>query len=217
MLASPTFRNLALGAGITSIAGWGLSTWVPTFLGRVHHMGPGEAGRWLGPIFGLGGALGTFSGGWLADRLGRRDPRWRMRVAGWATLAALPFLYLFLFVDAPRAALFWYAPATVLASMYLGPVFALTQSLVPADQRATASALLLFLINLIGLGLGPWLVGVLNDAFAAEHGPLAIRWSLAIVAATYVWGALHVLRAARTLERDAARASEDEAHVRVPG
>lgn len=189
--------HVSLGAGIKSIAGYGLAYWVPTFLGRVHGMGAAEAGAWLGPIFGLGGALGTFGGGWLADRLGARDPRWRMRTAAIATLTALPFLYAFLFAGDAMTALLAYIPASVLGAAYLGPVFALAQDRARPDQRATASAVLLFVINLIGLGLGPWLVGWLNDALASELGPSAIRWSLALVSLTYAWGALHLLAAGR--------------------
>ncbi|MCC7012461.1 MAG: MFS transporter [Planctomycetes bacterium] len=196
LVTQATFVHLALGAGIKSIAGYALSTWMPTFYGRVHGFGPLEAGAWLGPILGLGGALGTFGGGWLADRLGRGAQRRRMQCAGGATLVALPFLYASLFVESSSASLALYAVATVLGAMYLGPVFALTLNMVRPDQRALASATLLFLINVIGLGLGPWLVGVLNDALAAQFGAQAVRWSLALIAVTYAWGAAHMLRAA---------------------
>jgi predicted MFS family arabinose efflux permease len=197
VLAQPAFFHVAIGAGIKSIAGYGLATWVPAFLARVHGMGSAEAGAWLGPIFGLGGALGILGGGGLADRLGRRDPRWRMRCAALATIAALPFLYLFLFAESSSAALLAYAPASILGAMYLGPVFALAQDVVTPERRATASAVLLFLINLIGLGLGPPLVGWLNDRLASMYGDGAIRWSLAIVSLCYLWGAAHLLAAAR--------------------
>lgn len=190
-----TFRHLALGAGIKSIAGYALTTWVPTFLHRVHELGPSEAGRWLGPILGIGGAIGTFGGGWLADRLGRKDERRRMQMAAYATLAALPFLYGFLWSERLEFAFALYTVATVLGAMYLAPVFAMTQQLVRPDQRALASATVLFLINLIGLGLGPWLAGALSDAFQADHGPQAIRWSLSIVALSYAWGSFHMRRA----------------------
>jgi predicted MFS family arabinose efflux permease len=201
LLSGAAFRHLALGAGIKSIAGYALLNWVPTFLQRVHAMDSAEAGGWLGPIVGLGGALGTFGGGWLADRLGRRAPRLRLESAAWATVAALPFLYGFLFAPEARTALWAYLPASILGAMYLGPVFAFSQEVARPNQRALASAVLLFLINLIGLGLGPWLVGMLNDALAPSRGALAVRWSLAAVSLTYLWGALHLLRAARLSKR----------------
>lgn len=197
LLARPAFFHLALGAGIKSIAGYALLGWVPTFLARVHGFDSVQSGRWLGPILGLGGALGTFGGGWLADRLGRRDARRRLGSSALATVAALPFLYAFLYLDDPKLALLAYAPAVVLGAMYLGPVFAFAQVEAKPEQRALASAVLLFLINLIGLGLGPWLTGFLNDTFAAAQGEHAIRTSLALVSLSYLWGALHLARASR--------------------
>ncbi|MBM3990063.1 MAG: MFS transporter [Planctomycetes bacterium] len=197
LLATPSFRHLALGAGIKSIAGYALLTWVPTFLSRVHGMDSETSGRWLGPVVGLGGALGTFGGGWLADRLGGGDARRRVATASWATLAATPFLYLFLFASDPDVALLCYAPAAILGAMYLGPVFTYAQDCARPEQRALASAVLLFGINLIGLGMGPWIVGVLNGVFEPSQGALAVRSSLAVVSLTYLWGAAHMAHAAR--------------------
>lgn len=197
LLSSPSFRHLALGAGIKSIAGYALLTWVPTFLSRVHGMDSEQSGDWLGPVVGLGGALGTFGGGWLADRLSGGDARRRVVTASWATLAATPFLYLFLYVPDPQVALLCYLPAAILGAMYLGPVFTYAQDCARPEQRALASAVLLFGINLIGLGLGPWIVGVLNDLFEGAQGALAVRSSLALVSVTYVWGAAHMAHAAR--------------------
>jgi hypothetical protein len=87
--------------------------------------------------------------------------------------------------------------------MWLGPVFALTQTLVRIRMRAVASAILLFVVNLIGLGLGPQVVGALNDALRPSYGDAAVRYSLAgVVVVMHVWAALHFALAARTLRRD---------------
>ncbi len=194
---SRSFRHLALGAGIKSIAGYALLTWVPTFFTRVHGLDSQEVGAWLGPIVGLGGAVGTFGGGWLADVLGQRDPRRRLLSAAWATVAATPFLYAFLFAESASSAFWLYLPASILGAMYLGPAFAFAQDCARPGQRALASAVLLFLVNLIGLGLGPYVVGALSDFFAQTQGATAIRSSLAIVCVSYLWGAAHLAQAAR--------------------
>jgi hypothetical protein len=88
--------------------------------------------------------------------------------------------------------------------MWLGPVYATTQSLVRADMRALASAVLLFVINLIGLGVGPQAVGVMNDLLAPWAGTGAVRYSLLVVGVMNVWAAVHFAVAARTLRDDLA-------------
>lgn len=216
ILGLRSFRHMALGASIASIAGYAMTVWSAAFLQRVHGMTAAEVGRALGPILGLGGALGALGGGWLSDVLAARDVRWRLATGAFAMLAALPCVYLWLLAPSTAVALAAFAPASVLTAMYLGPVFATAQTLVPPHMRASASALLLFAINLIGYGIGPQLVGWLDDAFEPELGATAIRCSLAIVAAAYAWGALHLLLASRALaaESAVARASDSAPHAR---
>jgi predicted MFS family arabinose efflux permease len=189
------WREMALGAGIKSIAGYALIYWSASFLERVHHMPLREVGLWLGLTNGVGGFLGSLVGGLLADKLGARDPRWRLRVGALATLASIPFLYAFLYAPTVQLALAANLAGPFLGAMYLGPVFAMGQSLAPPHLRARSSAALLFAINFIGLGLGPWLTGALSDHFASAHGAASIRTALAIVGVSYAWGAAHLWRA----------------------
>jgi hypothetical protein len=100
-------------------------------------------------------------------------------------------------------------PSAILSAVWFGPVFALTQALVRPHARATASAILIFVINLIGLGLGPLAIGALNDALTASHGPQAIRYSLLIITATNLWAAAHFFAGARTVRADVAAAGEE--------
>jgi predicted MFS family arabinose efflux permease len=204
VIASRAFVHVALGSGVKSIAGYALLTFAPAFLERVHGMPRSEAGASLGAIIGLGGAAGTFLGGWCADRLAHRDERWRMWLAALATLAALPFVYVFLFAADATVALAAYFPASILAAVYLAPAFALPQALARSGERATAAAVLLLAINLIGLGIGPPLAGWISDALAPPLGADSIRWALAVVALSHVWGALHMFRASRAFDRDRA-------------
>ncbi|HEX2486836.1 MAG TPA: MFS transporter [Myxococcota bacterium] len=201
--ALPSFRHLSFASALTAFAGYGVAIWTPAFLMRVHGMGSGEIGTWLGLIAGLGGASGAWLGGVTVDRLGARDPRYSVLVPAAAALAGLPFAMLLLFWPEPRVALVLGIPATVVGAMWLGPVFALTQTLVRIRMRAVASAILLFVVNLIGLGLGPQVVGALNDALRPSYGDAAVRYSLAgVVVVMHVWAALHFALAARTLRRD---------------
>ncbi len=138
----------------------------------------------------------------LCDRLSVRDVRWQMWLAAVGGAGTLPFLALFLFWPQQLGALLLYIPAVVIGAFYVGPTFAMTQALAKLRMRAMASAIILFVMNLIGLGLGPQIVGVLNDLFAPRFGDEAIRYSLLIMAASTAWAIVHSLLAARTLRED---------------
>jgi MFS family permease len=147
-------------------------------------MSSGEFGTWIGLEAGFGGALGAILGGRLADSLGAKDQRWYLWVPALSLVAYFPFVYLFLLTPNPRIALIFYFFAIVFAAMHLGPAIAITYALVKVRMRALASAILFFVLNMIGLGLGPLLVGLISDALAPKYGLLSLRYSLMIVAAS---------------------------------
>jgi MFS family permease len=173
---------------------------------RVHGMtNTAELGLWLGLIAGIFAGVGTFLGGTLGDRLAarRRDTRWYLWLPAWATLLGVPFSFLFYLWPEGRTALLLSITGSILGPMWLGPTIAMTQGLVKLHMRATASAIMLFIINLIGLGLGPQTVGMLSDLLAPFYREEAIRYALlSVVASGSVWAAIHYLAAARTLRED---------------
>ncbi len=189
-------------AACNTIGGYAFLTWGPTFLGRVHAMPIRDIGLTLGLIVGIFGTLGGWLGGFLADRLSRRDPRWYGYLSAIVSALAAPFAVGFLFAPSARLALCSFVPFYVLAQMYVGSMLAVTQGVVSARMRATASAIVLFVLNLVGLGLGPLVVGSLNDALAARHGALAIRYSLLSVVALSALAAPLFLIAARHMRAD---------------
>ena len=129
-----------------------------------------------------------------------------MYIPGVATLISVPFAALFYSIGDPVLALFLAIPGAILGPMYLGPTFGMTQTLVPPAMRATASALMLFILNLIGLGLGPVFAGVLSDLLRPEFGIESIRYSLLILAvAGNLWSAVHYYFASLTLREDLKR------------
>ncbi|MBI3770583.1 MAG: MFS transporter [Deltaproteobacteria bacterium] len=200
------FRHLALAAALHSFGGYAFAIWGPTFFVRVHGMMSGRLGTWLGAILGVGGAAGAILGGVLADRLGARDARWQLYVPAMATVLQIPCALVTLLWPSPVPALLFLIPSAMASAIWFGPVFSLTQALVPPTMRATASAVLLFVINLIGLGIAPLAVGILNDRLAATYGAEAIRYSLMIVGFAGVLAALHFSLAARTIRADLAAA-----------
>jgi MFS family permease len=176
------------------------------FLIRVHGMTVAEVGAWLGAIALITGTLGTFLGGAIGDRLSGKDARWYMRVPAIASLIGVPFTFLFYLWPDARTAILLSVPAAVLGPFYLGPTFAMTQSLAKPHMRAVASSVLLFIINLIGLGAGPVFVGVLSDFLKPAYGTDAVRYALLwTVAGGGALSAVFYLLAARTLREDLLR------------
>jgi MFS family permease len=198
-----TFRHVSLAAALHAFVGYGVGAFVPPFLARSHGLGHGEIGTWLGSIIGVFGAAGAFLGGALVDRLGVRDRRWNLWIPSLATVLGIPFLLFLMLWPEPRVGLLLAAPAVAAGAIWLGPVFSMTQTLVRLRMRAVASAILLFVINIIGLGLGPQTVGLLNDTVFAASGDEAVRWSLlCVLVVMNAWAAVHFLLAARTLRED---------------
>ena len=158
----------------------------------------------LGLITGLGGAFGIVVSGWLADRLARRGEHWYVLAPTIALIVTLPLTIMAFSALTPGKMFVSYIPYMILGSMWLGPVIAVTHSLVGLRQRAVASAALFFIINLVGLGLGPVLVGTLSDLMRPEYGDAnALRNAIigtALVAK--IWAITHFLLAARCLKAD---------------
>jgi MFS family permease len=198
-----SFRHLAIAAALHAFYGYGAGAFVAAFFRRSHQMDPGELGTWFGIIAFTAGAAGVFLGGFLGDRLAQQDQRWYMWLPAIATLAFIPFAFLLYLAPNPYVGLVLYFPGSVLGGMYLGPTFAMTQSLVPASMRATAAAILLFVINIIGLGLGPQGVGILSDLLAPVFGIESLRYALLITIVSFaIWSVFHYMIAARTLRED---------------
>ncbi len=197
-----SFWHLAIAGSLHAFVGYGAAYFIPSFFARVHEMGLAERGTWLAGLA-LIGAVGTLLGGALGDRLAPRDMRWYMWVPGIATVVGIPLAIGFYLIPNPYLALLVGVPQAIVGPMYLGPSFAMTQTLVRPQMRAVASAILLFMLNLIGLGIGPWFVGFLSDALAPSFGVESIRYALVLVVCVgNAWAALHYLLAARTLRED---------------
>jgi predicted MFS family arabinose efflux permease len=202
LAAMPTFRHIALAAALYSMTAYGLLGWAPTFMRRVHELSYAEVGLKLGLVIGIGGALGQYAGGVLCDRLCLRDRRWLVWIPAVCAAGLAPFYAVFALAEQPDLALLAFVPVNLLNAVFAAPTYTITQGLASLRMRAMASAIVLFVLNLIGLGLGPTLVGILNDVLEPSRGVDAIRLSLLLMLAGSLWGAVHSLLAARTLRRD---------------
>ena len=198
-----SFRHMSLASGLHSFVGYGLGHWIASYFIRTYDLtSTGELATWLGLITGFAGAAGTFAGGYLADRYGRRDPRWYLWIPGLAALLAIPSFLLVYLLEAYHLALVFYIIPQFLAAMFIGPTIAMTHGVVSLRMRALASSILFFVLNLIGLGLGPLLTGILSDVLTPTFGQGALRYASMIVVFIYILAAFHFWRASKTIGED---------------
>mgnify|MGYP001319468965 FL=1 len=204
-----TFRHMALACGLNAFAGYGTVNWAASFFIRSHGMTTGELGTWLALSTGLVGAIGIFVGGFLGDKLGARDKRWYLWVPGLSTLLVVPgMLVVFLTSNTYLALVCMFVPG-FLQNIYLGNSIATTHNLVGLRWRSTSSAILFLILNIIGLGLGPFAVGLLSDLFDPSLGVESLRYAmLAVLPTACVWSSIHFYLASRTLKADLERTPE---------
>jgi MFS family permease len=198
-----SFRHMCLAAALHSVVWYSGSALNGAFFARSHGMQSGEYGTWLA-FFSIVGAIGTLLGGFLADRISNRlgDRRWYMWVPGIATLIMVPFqfssyLATDLWIVVPSFCVMF-----IFASMFFGPSFAVTQGLATLRTRAVATSILLFVQTFIGLGLGPFLAGVISDRLQPTYGTQSLAIGLVVVGLANLWAAAHYFRGARTLRED---------------
>ena len=163
-----------------AFAGYGSAAWIPTFFIRTHGWDAGQVGIVYGSIVAVFGCLGIVFGGRLADRMakrGRSDAN--MRVGLYAALGALPMVVLYPLVDSAFWASVLMAPTVFCLSMPFGVAPAAIQEIMPNSMRGQASAIYLFVITLIGLGVGPTAVALVTDFVFADDA--ALRYSLLII------------------------------------
>jgi MFS family permease len=168
------------GAALASIAGYGALAWVPSYLIRVHGMTGGDVGLAFGLIVLFCGAGGVLTGGAIADKLfkkGQVDAK--IRVAMWAMLIGIIPTILYPIIPDLTLVLVFLAISTFFANFMMGLGPAAMQEIVPANMRGQFSALYLFIVNLIGLGLGPTLVALSTDYIFGS--PADVGYSLLFV------------------------------------
>lgn len=203
----PSFRHLCVACALHALAMYSSQSFNPAYLARTHGWSGSSIGTLIA-LVGLAGMVGTFLGGFLSDRLSRRsgDARWQMWVPGIATFAVIPVqLLAYLGAGMPMAVAF--LGSSLLSLVFFGPAFSTVQSLARPQMRAVAASLLLFSMSLIGMALGPLLIGMFSDLLAPRVGVGSLRLSLLQVPAFNLWSGLHFFLAAAHLRRDLRRAA----------
>jgi predicted MFS family arabinose efflux permease len=201
-----SFLHMAIGAGLASFNAYAVLSFFPSFLERSHQMDLQQIGVYLGLVIGVSTGIGFVGGGYIADKVGERSQRLSLWTMSAAMLLGWVFVFpLYLLTDPVMVIAIFFLPS-LLNNMYLATTFAQTQSLVSVRMRSVASSLLLFVINVLGLGLGPLVAGWLSDWLVASAGSESLRYSLLIIGAvTGPWIAFHFHAAGRYIETDLER------------
>lgn len=165
-----TFRLVIAAGACHAYSQYSIMNWNAPFYVRLHGMSLGEVSAYLALMNGLGSAVGMYLGGWLSDRFGAGDCRRRLHVPAIALILMVPFALAQYQVASPQLSIALGAVASTLMLFYYGPIVAVPQLLVPASMRAFTSAVLLLTFNLFGLGLGPFVTGLVSDLLTRHYG-----------------------------------------------
>jgi predicted MFS family arabinose efflux permease len=198
-MRDPVIRHIVIGATLAGVVGYASLAWIPSFLVRTHSMNIAGIGVYLAVLVGIGGAFGTWLTGAASDRLRKLDIRWSLWLIGATLLVTKPFAFGFLLVDNQTVALALFVLPAVLGAAYVGTSIAVLHNRIAAELRPMASALFLLVVNFVGFGFGPLLVGALSDLVFSSYGADAVRYSLAVTQCVAIWGALHYYLAGRHL------------------
>lgn len=160
----------ALAAGMSAFVCYGMLAWNPSLLTRVKGMSLGNIAHYYSLVLGVTGLVGTFAAGWLADRLGRHDPRWYAWLPALAFVLIIPGVIGAVWARGWVATLCWLALPGLLGSMYTAPAIAVVQNNAAPERRTMAGAMLVFIVTLIGMGGGPLYLGKISDLARPAFG-----------------------------------------------
>ncbi|MFI4934261.1 MAG: spinster family MFS transporter [Caulobacterales bacterium] len=201
-LTNRTLMLTALSSGLSAFIGYAVLNWGPGFLIRNKHMGLGEIAQYYAPMSAIAGAVGTFGSGWLVDRLAQWKRSAYALLPALSFAISLPFFLWFVLTPTWQVGLVCLAVPLLMNNMYLSPAITVVQNAVAPGQRAMSGALLLFILNFIGLGGGPVYVGMISDAAKAAHHVNALQIGLLALAPFFILTIGAHLLAAWSLSRD---------------
>jgi MFS family permease len=202
ILPKRSFWLLALGSASASVCGYGIAFWLPSFFSRSFELSLPETSMFYAAIAFIGGMLGIWGGGAIADRFGRKGKGAYPTVPAVAFLLAMPIFFLAVNTDSPTAAfLLWIIP-TGLNLAWLGPILTAVQHLGSPAMRSTAAAMFLLINNLLGIAGGLYYFGAASDLLAPRFGEESLRYAIYSGMGFYLLASILFLLAARTLKRD---------------
>lgn len=197
-----SFRHLCIALILLYTLSMGLAPWYAAFMMRSHGMGTAELGVWLGLIFSVAGIVGTLLGGYAASSWFADNERGQMRMCAATVALLVPCFVAFLTLPHKHQALMALIPLMISFHIFLAPIYALMQRLVSDEMRATTLAVVMLLANLVGMGIGPQMVGILSDLLIATLGSDSLRYAMLVMSFVALWSAYHFWRVGRTVEED---------------
>jgi len=206
------FRYLCLGGLLHGFGIYAMYSWSAPFYTRVYHLPVATAGYYLALMAGIGGSIGIFSGGFLAERLGRRAPRWHLLVPAIAATLLTPVAIAQFLTDSFRLSIALGFVSTTLLHAHMGPVSSTVQSLVPEPIRAFSAAIMVMLSGLVGLSVAPLAIGMMSDAMVARGLPASsLGYAIALLMLFPLAAGLAYFAASRHLAREFEVAARSEA------
>lgn len=198
-----SYRHFIGGGALTGFAYFSILQWMPSYLDRSYDMAPSEIGSWLAPVMGIGGGLGALVGGRLVDTLSRHDERWYMWLPATAAFIASPFTLMVFLLSDPQSMLLCLSIPVFLFAVHLGPMASAIQGFASVRMRGVAVAISLFITNILSLGLGPQIVGIVSDLMAPRFGVDSLRYAIPSVAVVaLLWSGAHFVAGARSFSHD---------------
>lgn len=180
----------------------GVSQWLPTFLIRSHDMTIASVGSWLALVFGIFGTAGIYLGGHIATRYAANNEKLQMRMLAFSSLGYGLANAIAYTVPSKTWCLIFLAIGALLIMLNNGPIFAAIQSLVPERMRSLAVAVTFLFGNLIGFGLGPFVLGIVSDMLNVTYGQDSLRYALLLFCPGALWIAYHYWKVSSTIEQD---------------
>lgn len=208
--SSPTLLLISFGSGATQFITYGLGNFTSLFLMREKGMTLEEVALWYALVVAIGMGAGMVVSGRVIDRYTRNAKTAYASIPALSLVVALPFYLGFVWAPGWPLALCLLTAVMALNYFYLSSAIALVQEEVRPDQRVMAGALLLLVMNFIGLGLGPTYVGAASDAFAAHGIAHSLQVALYTLSPFYVIAALLFLWLARRLKAESLRGNPAE-------
>lgn len=197
LMQIPTYWGVIAGVTLASFTGYGTGLWVVDFYRRTYELSYTEITLPLALLNGVAYGIGTFMGGYITDKLARKDKGAYAWLPGVGMLVTIPFGILSVWSATPFWAFMFSAPFLVGLGFYLGPSFSIVQTLAPIQLRSFATAFFFLILNFIALGFGPLWVGWLSDVFARDYGEVTglriaistLGLSSLLAAAAFFWTA----------------------------